>query len=98
MRNPFVLDNCEQLDITPAQAKALEAADLIYRPEPEYSDDYFTTVPDITLDDVERALREPTGEPYHDGTSPFSRYETDSPADFRRAEKLREAQDFLADA
>lgn len=48
------------------------------------------------------ALREPTGEPlqaYHDGTDPYSRYETDTPpAEFRRTEKLREAQDFIANA
>lgn len=58
----------------------------------------------VTREEFEAALREPTGLPidaYHDGTDPYSRYETDvvptdSPAEFRRTEKLREAQDVLS--
>lgn len=56
MTTPFVLDNCEQLNITPAQAAILETAGLIYKPEPETSPHYYTTAPDVSLDEVELAL------------------------------------------
>ena len=55
MKHPFVLEEGEQLNLTPEQAEQLMTLDLIYRPEPE-NEDYFTTVPEVTLDDVEAAL------------------------------------------
>jgi hypothetical protein len=51
----FVMNDCEQLDLTQDQADRLINAGLIYGPDPRQPA-YFTTPWNVSLDDVERFL------------------------------------------
>lgn len=56
----FILSESESMDVTADQAAALVAAELIYQPEegPDANLHYYTCPWDVTLDDVERFLRD----------------------------------------
>lgn len=54
---PYVISESQQLDITEEEAKILVREDYIYRADPEYSLDYYTTPWNVSLDSVAAFLR-----------------------------------------
>lgn len=54
---PYIIDNCEQLDISEEEAAVLFAEGYIFRPDPEHSLDYYSTFAGVSLDQVEAFLK-----------------------------------------
>lgn len=55
----FILDNCEQYDVTDEQAALLLAAGLVYHPE-EGNEHYLTVPWNVSFDNLDRYLAETT--------------------------------------